>query len=79
MAIGDETVTPGELPAIVEESRWEEHLPALVTDVRVRGGDNGEGAANFQARVLDARTRWLKESLESLSTQGVVLKGKLNS
>lgn len=22
MAIGDETVTPGELPAIVEESRW---------------------------------------------------------
>lgn len=80
MAIDDDSVTPGELPAINEAPSWKEHLPAVITGVKVRGGDTGEGAANFQARVLDARTRLLKEQIESLQSGGVggvVLKGVL--
>lgn len=77
MAIDDETVKPSDLPAIVEEAAWEEHLPALVTDVIIRGGDDGLGAANFQARVLDKRTRYLLEMLEHLLTGGVILIGEL--
>jgi len=79
MAIDDESVTPGELPAINEVPIWEEHLPAVITGVQVRGGDTGEGAANFQARVLDKRTRWLKEQLEALSGGGIILVGHLDT
>lgn len=70
MAIDDDSVTPGELPAIAENAVWQEHLPALLTGVKVRGGDAGEGAANFQARALDARTRFLKAALDSIQADG---------
>mgnify|MGYP001083120289 FL=1 len=79
MALDDDSVTPGELPAIVEEAVWEEHLPAVVTGVKVRGGDDGKGAANFQARVLDARTRYLKEAFQALVVGGLNVIGTLNS
>lgn len=79
MAIDDDTVTPGELPAIAEDAIWEEHLPAVVTGVKVRGGDDGKGAANFQARVLDKRTRYLKQEIASLVLNGLDVKGTLNS
>ena len=82
MAFDDESVVPADLPAIVETAGWEEHLPALITGVKVRGGDQGEGASNFQARVLDKRTRWLKETLEALAGgggKGINLIGELAS
>jgi len=77
MAIKEDNVTPEELPAIQESAEWVEHLPALLTGVKVRGGDNGEGAANFQGRVLDARVRWLKQVVEGLATGGIILIGEL--
>lgn len=77
MAIDDDSVTPGELPAIAEEALWVDHLPALVTGVKVRGGTDGKGAANFQARVLDARTRYLYEVIQGLATGGIILVGEL--
>lgn len=82
MAINDETVTPEELPLIQEEAEWREHLPALITDVIIRGGNDGKGAANFQARVLDARVRYLKKQIEEVISGdigGVVLKGVLET
>lgn len=66
MAITDESVKPEDLPSIAESPEFIEHLPAIITGVRVWGGDDGEGVSNFQARVLDARTRWLKELAETL-------------
>lgn len=77
MAIDQENVTPQELPPIVEEAIWEDHLPAVVTGVIIRGGDDGKGAANFQARTLDKRTRWLKDMVEKLATNGIILRGYL--
>ena len=77
MAIDDPNVTPDELPPINEPASWVDHLPAIVSDVIMQAGPTGDGAINFQARVLDARTRWLKELLEALSTKGIDLKGTL--
>jgi len=80
MAITDDSVKPGDLPGIVEEAEWEEHLPALVTGVKVQGKRDGTGASNFQARVFDKRTRWLKELFENfqrINGTGVILKGVL--
>ena len=79
MAIEDESVTPIELPPIVETPEWEEHLPALVSGVKVLGGETGEGPANFHARVLDKRTRYLKQEIERLTLQGLNVVGALNS
>lgn len=77
MAIDDDSVTPGELPAINETPAWDDHLPAVITGVKVRGGDDGLGAANFQARALDRRTRYLKQLIEQLTGSGIILKGEL--
>ena len=82
MAIDDITVTPEELPPIQEEAEWKDHLPGLLTDVIIIGGGDARGAANFQARVLDARTRWLKKVLEDVQKNGVggvILKGVLQT
>lgn len=82
MAIDDTTVTPEELPPIQEEAEWKDHLPGLLTDVIIIGGDDARGAANFQARVLDARTRWLKKVLEDVQLEGlggIFLQGMLNT
>lgn len=82
MAINDETVTPEELPPISEKAEWRDHLPALLTDVVIAGGSEGKGAANFQARVLDARTRYLKQLLETIQVEGlggVFLQGMLDT
>lgn len=79
MAIDDDSVTPGELPAIAETPAWVEHLPAMITGVKVRGGDAGEGAANFQARVIDARLRFLKQAIEDSGGGGIILIGPLET
>lgn len=82
MAIDDLTVTPEELPPIQEEAEWKDHLPALLTDVIIIGGGDGKGAANFQARVLDARTKYLKQLLETIQLEGlggIFLQGMLNT
>ena len=79
MAINDPTVTPGELPAITEPAEWTEHLPAIITDVIIRGGNVGEGAMNFQARVLDSRTRYLKQQIADIMVQGINVIATLNS
>lgn len=79
MAITDPDVTPGELQPINEVAEWVEHLPAIETGVIIRAGDDGEGAMNFQARVLDSRTRFLKQLIEALASQGVILKGHLDT
>ena len=82
MAIDDKSVTPEELPAIVETAEWVEHLPAFVKDMLLWAGEDGEGSDNFQARVFDARTRWLKEVVDGLTTgeySGVILKELLNT
>lgn len=79
MAIDDENVVPGDLQPIKEVAKWEEHLPLLVRGVLVEAKADGSGAANFHAKALDARTRWLKEQLENLGQGGVILKGYLES
>lgn len=77
MSITDDSVTPGELPAIEEQEVWVEHLPALITGVKVQGKTDGSGASNFQARVLDARTRFLKKQFAELLVNGVNVLGTL--
>lgn len=79
MAIDDETVTPAELPPITEEAVWVEHTPAIVSDVLMQAKEDGTGVMNFQARVMDARTRYLKKQVEELLIQGINVIGKLNS
>lgn len=79
MSITDDSVTPGELPAIEEEALWVEHLPALITGVKVQGKTDGSGASNFQARVLDARTRFLKKEFADLVLGGVNVIGTLEN
>jgi len=79
MSIIDDTVTPGELPAIEEEALWVEHLPALITGVKIQGKSDGSGASNFQARVLDARTRFLKKEFADLLVNGVNVLGTLEN
>lgn len=77
MAIDKEDVTPAELQPIVETPAWVEHLPALETNVILRAGDNGEGAMNFQARVLDARTRYLLQLIGAAAGGPINLIGEL--
>ena len=77
MSLTDDSVTPGELPAIEEQEVWVEHLPALITGVKVQGKSDGSGASNFQARVLDARTRFLKKQFAELLVNGVNVLGTL--
>lgn len=79
MSLTDDSVTPGELPAIEEEALWVEHLPALITGVKVQGKSDGQGASNFQARVLDARTRFLKKQFAELLVNGVNVLGTLEN
>lgn len=79
MAIDKEDVTPGELQPINETAEWVEHLPALQTGVILRAGDDGKGAMNFQARVLDARARFLKKQIEDIIVQGINVIGTLNN
>lgn len=79
MSLTDDSVTPGELPAIEEEALWVEHLPALITGVKVQGKTDGSGASNFQARVLDARTRFLKKQFADLLVNGVNVLGTLEN
>lgn len=79
MAIDDPSVTPEELPPINEPAEWVEHLPALVPGVLVKSTPEGRGASNFQALVLDARTRYLKEQITQIMVQGLNVIGKLNS
>jgi len=79
MAIDDDTVTPAELPAIVEQAAWTEHNPALVSEVLMQAKPDGTGVMNFQARVMDARTRYLKKQIEELLIQGINVIGTLNS
>lgn len=79
MSITDDSVTPGELPAIEEEALWVEHLPALITGVKVQGKSDGKGASNFQARVLDARTRFLKQQFAELILNGLNVIGTLDN
>ncbi len=79
MAIDDLNVTPGELPAINEPPSWVEHLPAFVSEVIMNAGETGDGVLNFQARVLDARTRLLKQLVDALAQRGILLQGNLPS
>lgn len=79
MSITDDSVTPGELPAIEEAEVWVEHLPALISGVKVQGKSDGTGAANFQARVLDARTRYLLKEFSALILNGVNVIGTLDN
>lgn len=79
MSITDDSVTPGELPGIEEQEVWVEHLPALITGVKVQGKSDGTGPANFQARVLDARTRYLKKQFADLIVNGVNVIGTLDN
>lgn len=79
MAIDDATVTPEELGPINETAAWVEHLPMLVSQVLLRAAADGSGAMNFQARTLDARTRYLKAAIEGIAAGGLDLKGHLET
>ena len=84
MAIDDDSVVPGDLQPINEAPEWVEHLPLLVRGVKVQAKADGSGSSNFHAKVLDARTRFLKKQAEDLvkevndlSLNGIVLIGYL--
>ena len=79
MAIDDPNVTPEELPPINEPAEWVEHLPAMVPGVLVKSSPQGRGPSNFQALVLDARTRYLKDQLTQILVQGINVIGTLNN
>ncbi|CAG27251.1 lipase [Pseudomonas phage EL] len=57
-------------PVVInEQPGWVEPLLALMPDDKVEATEEGTGNANKQARVLDARTRYLKEEVNTLTTK----------
>ncbi|PWC10640.1 hypothetical protein B4923_16090 [Brenneria roseae subsp. americana] len=60
-------ITPDDLPAINELNEFTDKVPELQINTDVLGGT--DGPANFQARALSNRTKYLKTKLEEIKNE----------